>query len=528
MPKRKETPELEEDLERTRSVPGFAPLVQADEEPEPGADEHTITFVANPTQRAFITSRAEADLFASRMGEGKSAALCWAAFHHVQENPRAIQAFIRDTWENLRDTTQREFFTWFPPGVCGEYISSRKTFRWRVGEARGEVMFLGMDDPKDAAKLQSRPLAFFAIDEPAPAAESGGVSEMIFDTAMTRLRQKGIAWYGAKLATNNPDETHWTYRKFVDPGTPGYRCWQTRDPENSKNLPPGYYDRLRKTLAHRPDLIARFADGKFGFQRKGVAVTPQWSDAVHLADAIEVIRGRPLELWWDFGLTPCCIVTQDAPTGHLNVLDSFYDEEQSLGAFDLIQQIVKPALASERYDRCSWSHVGDPAGTKRSEVRVDQTPVGVIQRELGGRWRSGPVKLEERVNPLRWALAQMRGGVGMVRVDRQRARGVYHALRGGWHFHMSRGGVVSTEPVKNHPDSDLGDAMGYGCALKFPKGALRKKERKTVAPHAPAYFAKRSRIGGLGFERPGVQPPVPGLEQSVRADPFGRLGEQRR
>ena len=39
-----------------------------------------IEFRANPVQKAFITSRAKADLFAARMGEGKSAALCWACF----------------------------------------------------------------------------------------------------------------------------------------------------------------------------------------------------------------------------------------------------------------------------------------------------------------------------------------------------------------------------------------------------------------------------------------------------------------
>lgn len=505
-----------------------APLAPPEAEVDSGSDEHTIEFIANPIQHRFITSRAEADLFASRMGEGKSAALCWAAYHHVAENPGAVQAFIRDTWENLRDTTQREFFSWFPPGVMGEYVSSRKTFYWKIGDLRGEVMFIGMDDPKDASKLQSRALGAFFMDEPAPAADSGGIAELIFDTAMTRLRQRKINWYAAKLAENNPDESHWTYRKFVDPGTPGYVCWQTQDPENLANLPKDYYERMRRQWAGRPDLVRRFADGKFGFQRIGQAVTPGWSDELHLADELQVIKGRELLLLWDFGLTPVCVITQVAPSGHWNILEVCYDEEQPLGAYDLIQQIVKPVL-SERYEECPWNHTGDPAGQKRSEVRIDQTPVSAIQRELGGRWRPGPSSIPERVNPLRWALAQVRNGTGMVRVDRQRARAVHHALRGGWHFHVARGGVVSTEPVKNHPDSDIGDAVGYGSALLFPKGALRPRKRTEDGdmPVSPGYFG---RVGGgpsrsrpLGLERPGVDPPTPGLEDKVRADPFGRL-----
>jgi len=112
----------------------------------------------------------------------------------------------------------------------------------------GEVVFIGMDVEADATKLQSRELAGFCIDEPAPAALQGGVSEFIFDTAMTRLRQKGMKWYGAKLAENNPDEGHWTHRRFVEPGwrgdpsiglpplqTRGFSFFQTatREPEES-------------------------------------------------------------------------------------------------------------------------------------------------------------------------------------------------------------------------------------------------------------------------------------------------------
>ena len=76
-----------------------------------------VCFVANPTQRLFIESRARADLFSCRMGEGKSAALCWAIWFHTSNNPGARWLVIRDTWENCRETTQVEFFKWFPPVV---------------------------------------------------------------------------------------------------------------------------------------------------------------------------------------------------------------------------------------------------------------------------------------------------------------------------------------------------------------------------------------------------------------------------
>ena len=110
-------------------------------------DKNVITFNPNPVQKQFIESRATADLFSSRMGEGKSAALVWSTLYHTRHNPGAEWFLIRDTWENLMATTQKEFFYWFPPGVYGDYHAGKKVFTWASGIAEGSVGFLGMDAP---------------------------------------------------------------------------------------------------------------------------------------------------------------------------------------------------------------------------------------------------------------------------------------------------------------------------------------------------------------------------------------------
>ena len=271
---------------------------------------HSVEFNPNPMQKKFIESRAKADLFCSRMGEGKTVALAWAALYHTRHNPGANWCLIRDTWENMQATTLKTFLEWFPPGVFGTFNQTRRLFTWASGVAEGTVEFLGMDDPADASKLMSRELSGFGIDEPAPATASGGVDEMIFDIAMSRLRKSGMKWYCAKLAENNPDESHWTHRRFVDPGTEGFRLWQPDIPENEKNLPPEYYAELRRIWHHRPDLVRRFIAGEFGFQQEGKAVTPQWNDRLHLASGLRPMPGRELVLLWDFGHNPTCIVTQ--------------------------------------------------------------------------------------------------------------------------------------------------------------------------------------------------------------------------
>src|SRR5271166_870317 len=449
------------------------------------SDSHEIRFRANPVQQAFIQSRASADLFSSRMGEGKSAGLCWSIFYHTQRNGGADWLMIRDTWESLRATTQREFFTWFPPGIFGNYKVSEKLFEWTLDGVDGSVRFLGLDDPRDASRLQSMSIAGFAMDEPSPAAGTGGISQFIFETAMSRLRQPKMNWYAAKLAQNNSDRSHWTYRLFVDPGTPGYKSWQTRAPENTHHLPPNYYPNLDRLWQDRPDLRARFVKGEFGFQKLGRDVTPEWSDAIHLAQTpLKPIRACPVHCLWDGGLNPTCLMTQITPLGYWQFFKSFVGD--GIGIIQLIEDEVRPYIAAELRN-FELRHIGDPSMVSREASDSRNSAVRAIRSTIGGPWRSGPQSIDSRVDPLRAVLRKTLQGVGLVRVCAQNAGHVHRALQGGWHHHISREGVVSPEPVKNE-HSHPGDAAGYGAAVLFPLGKAMKAAADFKNPEPPSYF----------------------------------------
>lgn len=454
-------------------------------------DTHEITFNPNPMQKQFIESRAIADLFSSRMGEGKSAALCWSVFYHTRHNPGAHWFLIRDTWENIRATTLEEFFKWFPPGIMGTWHATHKEFTWAEGVAKGKVGFLGLDSPDDASKLMSRPMAGFGIDEPAPAIGSVGVDELIFDIAMTRLRQEGMNWYAAKLAENNPDESHWTYRRFVTPGTKDYILWQPNRPENATHLPANYYADLRRNLQHRPDLIRRFVEGDFGFQQVGESVTPQWSDKIHLTQGLIPLKGSDLYLGWDFGLTPTCTISQVTPLGHWNILDCVVGE--GVSTYELIIDAIKPLLRSKYGKRHSLRHIGDPTGKTKDPGGAPNSPVRTIIKELGGTWRNGPIKPFEGIEPLRAVLTRTSQGRGIVQVDRFNAGPVWQALRGGWHFHVSRTGITAGDPKKDmhsHP----GDTMRYLAAILFPLSKIGASKKFGQAP-LPHYFDQPFNIG---------------------------------
>lgn len=442
------------------------------------------------------------------MGEGKSAALVWSTLYHTRHNPGADWVLLRDTWENMQATTMKEFFYWFPPGQAGEFHATKKVFTWASGLATGTVSFLGMDDPQDANKFMSRSLAGIGIDEPAPAIGSAGVDELVFTIGMSRLRQKGMNWYAAKLAENNPDENHWTYKQFVgQEKKEGFQLWQPTNPENAANLPADYYENLRKTFSHRPDLVRRFVDGDFGFQSVGKAVTPQWSDKIHLAIGLAVIPRRQVYVLWDFGHNPTAIFTQITPLGTWNILDAIVGENE--GVEELILNEVKP-LVETRYKNNPLMHIGDPQGNQREQTSVARTAVQYIKKELGGTWRSGPVATHLRVDPLQAVLTRIISGRGLVQVDRDRANKVWQALRGGWHYHVARSGLIGTEPVKNE-HSHPGDAMGYGAAILYPLGARKKDALGKLEPKQAGYGENRSKSFTIG-PGPGRIPPKHGAK----------------
>lgn len=485
-----------------------------------------IRFVANPMQKLFIEHRPfkgfkrpddwpsdvsprVVDLFSSRMGEGKSAGLVMAVWFYTLHNPGANCVIIRDTWVNVRDTTQKEFFKWFPEDIAGRYLKSEKLFTWNkdVTGLEGTVTFMGMDDEADATKLQSRFYGMFGMDEPSPAAGTGGIHKTVFTTALTRLRQPGMQWYAAKLAQNNPDESHWTYEMFVEPGTEGFTHFQTQTPENISHLPPGYYEQMAKDLSDRPDLQRRFVQGEFGFQQLGQPVCPLWNDQTHLAVGLEPMKGLDLWLSWDGGLTPVCVISQVHPSGVLMVLDAI--SETHGGTYQLIEDQVIPLLET-RYADCLTriKHTGDPTLETPDQSNSNNSPVRQIKKLIGGSWRKGAKELAPRVDPLNRRLSLLGpAGKGMVIVDRQRAKGVWHALRGGWHYPVHSGGNVGASPVKNHPHSDFGDAIGYLCGTLFPRGEVRGGRKNAYPTPESASYGSAGPGGGRSIRQKRLRLP---------------------
>lgn len=411
-------------------------------------------FIPNPTQKKFIESRGEIDIFSARMGEGKTTAIIFSCFYHTLHNPGANWAIIRETWDDLRQTTLAEFLYWFAP--FGHYYDSKKLFEWD-SPLSGSVWFVPADDPGDARRLQSRPLGGFAIDEAAPVSFRGGVSETIFDIACGRTRQAGMKWYARKVACNNPDKTHWIYKRFVENGEiEGVNVYQSANKENEANLPPGYYDKLRAMWAHRPDLVKRYIEGEFAAIYEGDKVISVFDPERHVVTRNIPIRyDRTIYAFWDGGSTPCCLICQMNDDGVLYVVEEYYG--QSMGVYELIHD---NGLVG-KYRNCPIEHVGDPSLTKMDQAHgrvfdVVNCAANTIVDLLGGTFTPGAKGIEERVEPLRIAIND-----GCIKIS-HKCTSLIDALYGAWCYNGTTG-----NPLKNHPYSDLGDALSYGASVLF-------------------------------------------------------------
>ncbi len=413
-------------------------------------------FVPNPIQRMFIESRANADLFASRMGEGKTTALVFSCFYHTLYNPGANWVFIRETWDNLEQTTLQEFMNWFSD--FGKYIPSKKRFDWNW-PLTGKIWFVPADSISDARRLQSRPLAGVAIDEAVPVSHAGGINEVIFDIAFGRLRQPGVKWRVCKLAANNPDKGHWVYKRFVDPGTNGFKVWQTQSPENLSNLDADYYDRLRSAWQHRPDLIKRYVEGEYAILREGEPVIKTFSWAKNVKE-FDLSGKKELIALWDGGSTPACLICQMIDDDRLYVHEEYYGV--GIGLYELIRN----NFIDRKYSGYKFRHIGDESLSKRDQARshyydMINSASNVITNMLGGEFVSGARGIDSRVLSLSMALANSKLFIS------RHCEKLIEGLSGAWAYQNNM------KPNKLHPWSDLCDALTYGTSVIFPNEIVK-------------------------------------------------------
>lgn len=194
-------------------------------------------FDFNENQKSFLKCEDQVIAFFGGIGNGKTFAGIAKALMRVinPDNPPQLGMIARQTYPELRDSTQRTFFELchlmgMLPEVHYEYRKQENRVKFLNGH---EIIFRSLDDP---AKLLSINLGWFYIDQ----AEE--VSEEVFLTLLGRLRavENPQCWI-----TGNPLGHNWIWHRFIHDPVPGNIIFNAKTEENIHNLPEGYVDSLK-------------------------------------------------------------------------------------------------------------------------------------------------------------------------------------------------------------------------------------------------------------------------------------------
>lgn len=333
------------------------------------------------------------------VGSGKSSSCCMEIFYRAlrqQPGPDKIRksrwAAIRNTYGELKSTTIKTWTDWFDGLQVMKWdtpiVSTIKIPD--LGDGTGlelEVMFIALDRPDDAGKLRSLELTGAWLNE------ASELEKTVLDMATQRvgrypsMRVGGPSWTGIIMDTNPPDDDHWWYKlaeeerpdnwaffnqagglyKVMDKEDPDFGKYKPNpDAENIKNLRGGYQYYYQQLGGKTEDYIRVFIEGQYGTTMDGKPVYPEWNDKVHVSSQpLEAIRGYPIVLGFDFGLTPACTIGQMSPKGQMLILGELVSEDMGIRQF--YSEVVLPHI-NHHYGSFRIEGVGDPAGVNRSQT----------------------------------------------------------------------------------------------------------------------------------------------------------------
>ncbi len=373
-------------------------------------------------------------------------------------------AFIRNTNEQLKDTTLKSWLDWFPEGKYGVYKVVDKTFFFQYRDVRAEILFRPLDTVEDQRRLLSLDLTGAYINE------MREIPLQIVTATRSRCgrypngRRGRPTWWGVIADTNSFDSDHWIYQKFEVEKPRGWVMFSQpggMDPaaENKENLPPGYYEDMID--GNDPMWVDIHVHNKYGPSREGKPVfEKKFVDGFHVADEeLMPLRSRayPVVIGMDFGRTPAAVLKQRDWKGRVLALDEVTSDNMSLTTF--LQRHLIPFIGRPKYRDCSFVVCGDPAGWAASQLREEHA--GTILTAAGFT-ENGPAptnNIDRRLEATEKLLLQQVEGKALYLVSPTCTK-LLQGFRGRYIYKAKRDGTHEITPLKNAWSHPM-DANGY-------------------------------------------------------------------
>ena len=407
------------------------------------------------------------------VGSGKSVTCSFEVLRRASNqapNDQGIRktrcAVVRETARQLADTTIKTFLDWFPPGVCGHFMKTTKTYHLKIGDVECEVMFRALDDADDVANLNSLELTFAWFNE------CRDIHPEIIDAMSKRVgrfpskKDGGPTWHGMWCDTNPPTMDTWWYYQMehldpkdgVSPNNNGWSVFKqpsgrSQQAENVENLPDGYYD----TQGRSDEYIRVFIDGEYGLSSSGQPVYKYFRPDYHMAKSTlrPVLNGvRPVVIGMDLGLTPAAVIGQQDPRGRALIFAEAVSFDMGIQRF--VRTVLKPLLY-ERFPGASVLVVVDPSGIVRA-MTDERSAVDIIKAEG---LRVIPAKtnnITPRLNAVDDYLMRQVDGEAAFLLDPS-CTALKAAMMGGYRYHEKTGVIDKSGAGAKH--SHVAEALQY-------------------------------------------------------------------
>ena len=459
--------------------------------------DNQITYTPPLSAAGFLTSEKFISLIVGPVGSTKTTAAIMKIAYHAKMMAasadgirRSRAVWVRNTREQLRDTSIPDFLQWFPDGVAGTYEKTNYNFVLRFDDVECTVMFRGLDDANDVKRLLSLQLSFGILDE------FREINSAIVDALQGRLSRypsKAVNGVGCVTddgrsnahlwgATNPPDmDTYW--EKYLS--EPPANCevffqpsGLSPDADWREYLADDYYENLAEGKTQ--DWIDIYINAKFGKSLAGRPVFSAFNPDFHVAKGpLKPIQSseRPLLLGFDFGLNPSVTINQLDYQGRLLTFEAI--TSSGMGVLRFVQTILRPLLV-QKYPLLPCIVIGDPAGAQRAQT--DEKSCFDILRDQGFKAIGARTNnIVARIAAVDGFLArQIDGGPGWL-IDPS-ARLIINALRGGYRYKVKKTGEAEPTPEKNDA-SHVADAQQYACLHAHGGlwGAVPEAPRRAVA-----------------------------------------------
>jgi hypothetical protein len=463
-----------------------------------------------PTLRAFALSNSRIRLVIGPFGSGKSSACVMEIIRRGHEQApssdgirRTRWAVVRNSYNQLKDTTIKTFLDWFPDKVFGNYrITDHSYMITAFPGVQIEVLFRALDRPDQVSNLLSLELTGAWFNE---AREIPKTIIEAMDGRIDRypaVKDGGCTWTGIIMDTNPPDDDSYLYKMFEVLRPEGWEVFKqpsglSAQAENTRHLSKNYYTNLARG---KDEMYIRvYIHGLYGYILSGKPVFSNYVDNVHCAKLVlEPTKGLPLILGLDFGLQPSCSIGQISPFGQLRILDELVSDGMAIKQFALNQLLP---LLRTKYWGFDIMGYGDPAGTARAQTD-ESTCFDVLHSSEIGLQNivSAPTNsIVARISAVDNFLCKMVNGEPGLLLS-PNCRYLRKAFNGDYHYALEksfRGGQQEAKdmPVKNF-SSHIADSCEYLCLYIDEKQEYDKQKKALLSRLNQRAHHPASRIGG--------------------------------